>query len=363
MQVNDPNQQYNNQQNGYYQQPNFYNGNTGNQQQQYGYNAGGQQLGGYQQNAYYGNMVPQNGPGALGLVALIISLLSLICCGLTSIIGLILGIIAKIKCKWDKRATAAIIISIIEIIILILIIIFGGSKYLTYTINGVEHTVYDERETEEENRETREEDDKEEIHHDKQDNKEEDTINVSKSLNAIYINDTAIVFGAYGDTILTLQDKLDIELEIQENNDLSYLYAVAYKEFDNGDKLRYYCYFNQSNADAVDYNNYKLYDIEIEVYNYGQTTKGLDYHDVNISIYDYKLDTPLTQKTSLDEMKELIKEYENNEDWYTFVYDDGNNYHSYTLGYTDLVNNVNSKVHMNYTKDNELTSVEYEYYE
>ena len=68
----------------------------------------------YQQPVY--PMMPAK--STLGLVGLILSILSLICCGpILAIPGLICSIIALIKCRGEKRALVGTIIGVISIIL------------------------------------------------------------------------------------------------------------------------------------------------------------------------------------------------------------------------------------------------------
>lgn len=103
------------------------------QQQPYGQNAYQQQNTYQQQNAYqqmnYGYQPVRPNKTTLGLVGLILSAVSFICCGpLLAIPGIICCIIAFSRNKQEKRALIGIILAVISIIIWVILTVNVGMK-------------------------------------------------------------------------------------------------------------------------------------------------------------------------------------------------------------------------------------------
>ncbi len=130
------NQQMNyGQQQGYYQQQNVGQMNYGQQQMNYG------------QPVY--PVMPAK--STIGLIGLILSILSLICCGpVLAIPGLICSIIAIVKNRGEKRAIVGTIIAAISIILWIILFATGvvSLNSLKFTgVDGVEHDVLNEQDS------------------------------------------------------------------------------------------------------------------------------------------------------------------------------------------------------------------------
>ena len=109
-------------------------------------------LGGYNQNQYYqqemqiGNQQSsQNGftnvnlngnmgiekKGDLGKISIILTILGLFCCGITTIPGIICGIIAFVKDKHNATNIAAMVLAAIELAIFGLIILVAGADSIS----------------------------------------------------------------------------------------------------------------------------------------------------------------------------------------------------------------------------------------
>lgn len=93
----------------------------------------------FMQDTFYIPQEPQGQPGkGLAIASMVLGILGFFCYGITSIIGLILGCVAKGKGCRSGMATAGIICSAISIVLYVIVIVFvliaanSGPSYYYY---------------------------------------------------------------------------------------------------------------------------------------------------------------------------------------------------------------------------------------
>ena len=363
-----PNSQMGNMQQGYPQQQNMgYQQNT-NMGYQQNPNMGYQQPMGqpmgqmvYQQPVY--PMMPAK--STLGLVGLILSILSLICCGpILAIPGLICSIIALIKCRGEKRALVGTIIGVISIILWVVLWFTGivSLNSLSFTdFNGNSYDIIEDADDTIENDDYITDDDSDYITDDVQDYTENDSAEddvvgyepmpEDTDLGIEVVGDfhpSSVVYDGFTfDMGLYTASELESMLGYDFNDeDMDYVLNPGYYSYttywvatEPHDRIIYFYFLNDTD-EAIPVSDCKLYRLSFYSADYFNGDTLSDWCDI-------ELGSGITTDSTGDEIIAVLGEPD-----YEYV---GEEYNTYTIEYYKLYD-YSYKVEFSY-KDGKMTEL------
>lgn len=312
------------------------------------YNQGYQQD--YQQQQYNNNYNKAVAINILSIVSLAVSVLSIICCGpILAIPALVCAIIVKVYNRYDRRATTAIIISIISIIIYI-VLFFIGILPFSMKVNNTDLPIYNTESPDNNITDNNIIDDiinntEEDTNNDNSSNKYESSGQIGEGEDIVYDLDYKHI------TI----NNIKINIDEMTPSDIESALGIKFSQFD----LDYEVESNfTSYVDFISDNNVIITFTFINNYDYTVQTRDCTLNQISIkcindetdiidNYYNINTGSGITSKSSIQDITNILGEPDD-----TYVDDTGNNIYTY---YKDDTYNEYIEFEFNSTGISKLT--------